>query len=119
MAKLYPGISDQSDYIRFCDINSFDPDSPFIRKYYKNSVAELARCQERREMRCSACRPTPVVAIGLTSAIELAVNHLTGNTGYARPVKHRCVLCNCEFAGQRVCPECGNHVFCVGADYES
>lgn len=119
MAKTYPGISDTSDYIRFCDINSFDPDSPFIRKYYKKSVAELARHKVRFEVRRSSCCPAPVFAIGLTSAIELAVNHLTDNTGYARPVKHRCVLCNCEFVGQRVCPECGNHVFCVGADYES
>ncbi|WP_370618241.1 putative zinc ribbon protein [Citrobacter meridianamericanus] len=119
MIKSYPGISDPLDYARFCDINSFDPDSPFIRKYYKKSVAELAGHQQRSELRRSACRPAPVFAIGLTSAIELAVSHLTDNTGYSRPVKYRCVACNIEFSGQRICPRCGNHVYCVGVDYES
>lgn len=118
MHKHYPGISDPMDYLRFCDIHSFDPDSPFIRKYYKKSVAELAGHQHRSELRRSACRPVPVFAIGLTSAIELAVNHLTENTGYSRTDKHRCVICNSEFSGQRICPQCGNHVFCVGVNNE-
>ncbi|EIY0670670.1 hypothetical protein MMC72_004970 [Salmonella enterica] len=114
MIKSYPGITDAVDFARFCDVNSFDPDSPFIRRYYKLTQARQADHERRFAARRSGAR-LPVIAIGLTAAVELAVRHVNENSGYALPDKYRCVACNCEFSGQRICLKCGNHVYCVEA----
>ncbi|HDP0318539.1 TPA: hypothetical protein P5S08_003729 [Salmonella enterica subsp. enterica serovar Concord] len=119
MIKSYPGITDPMDYARFCDVNSFDPESPYIRQYYKKSLAERARHEHRLSARRASGKPLPVFAIGLTSAIELAVQHINDNSGYSRPDNYRCVACNHEFFGQRICPRCGNHVYCVEVSHES
>ncbi|EEP9144676.1 hypothetical protein HBD75_003479 [Salmonella enterica] len=117
MIKSYPGIADAADYARFCDVNSFDPDSPFIRQYYKKSMARQIKHEQRFSSRRGAGASRPVYAIGLTAAIELAVSHLSDN--HPVPERHRCVACNIEFTGARQCPRCGNHVYCVGVDDES
>lgn len=119
MAKSYPGITDPQDYARFCDLHSFDPDSPYIRKYYKKTVSDLIKHKNRTELNFHFSRSAPVFAIGLTSAIELAVQHVSSNTGYSSVENHRCVICSMDFSGQRICPHCGNHVFCVSVNHDS
>lgn len=112
MIKSYPGIADALDYARFCNVNSFDPDSPFIRSYYKKSLAHQTRHELSIKARRAAGAPCPVYAIGLTAAIELAVSHLSDSVPF--PVRYRCVACNIKFSGERKCPCCQNHVYCVG-----
>ncbi|EHB9442807.1 hypothetical protein JT886_003204 [Salmonella enterica] len=117
MIKSYPGIADSLDYARFCNVNSFDSDSPYIRSYYKRSLAHQTRHELSIKARRAAGAPCPFYAIGLTAAIELAVSHLSDTPPSS--VRHRCVACNIEFTGERKCPRCHNHVYCVGADDES
>lgn len=117
MIKSYPGIADALDYARFCDVNSFDPESPYIRQYYKKSISRQAKHEKVFSSRRTAGAPRPVYAIGLTAAIELAVSHLSDN--HPVPVRHRCVACDIEFTGARQCPRCGNHVYCVEVAHES
>lgn len=117
MIKSYPGIADALDYTRFCDVNSFDPESPYIRAYYKKNCLLKARHLKQFSSSRTACAPRPVYAIGLTAAIELAVSHLSDN--HSVPVRHRCVVCDIEFPGVRNCPRCGNHVYCVEVADES
>lgn len=117
MIKSYPGIADALDYARFCDVNSFDPESPYIRQYYKKSVSRQAKHEKVFSSRRTAGAPRPVYAIGLTAAIELAVSHL--NDERPSPEIYRCVACDIEFSGPRQCPICGNHVYCVEVPYES
>ncbi|EDJ2557662.1 hypothetical protein CE665_25505 [Salmonella enterica subsp. enterica serovar Poona] len=117
MIKSYPGIADALDYARFCNVNSFDPDSPYIRSYYKKNCLLQAKHERSVRARSAAGAPRPVYAIGLIAAIELAVSHLSDTPPSS--VRHRCVACNIEFTGERKCPRCNNHVYCVGADDES
>lgn len=117
MIKSYPGIADSLDYARFCNVNSFDPDSPYIRSYYKRSLAHQTRHELSIKARRAAVAPRPFYAIGLTAAIELAVSHLSDTPPSS--VRHRCVACNIEFTGERKCPRCHNHVYCVEAADES
>ncbi|EAA8759257.1 hypothetical protein AH782_09680 [Salmonella enterica subsp. enterica] len=116
MIKSYPGIADALDYARFCDVNSFDPESPYIRQYYKKSISRQAKHEKLFASRRAAGAPRLVYAIGLTAAIELAVSHL--NDEHSIPEIYRCVSCDIEFTGERQCPRCGNHVYCVGVDDE-
>ncbi|HAT1685025.1 TPA: hydrogenase maturation nickel metallochaperone HypA [Klebsiella oxytoca] len=115
MLKSYSGIADPVDYARFCDLHSFDPDSPYIRQYYKKSLAQQALHERllaaRRAASHTRTKPLPVVAIGLTAAIELAVKHLHDEPDNARSGRWRCLACHYDFSGPRVCPKCGNHVF--------
>ncbi|ECG5640454.1 hypothetical protein E1K64_01535 [Salmonella enterica subsp. enterica serovar Poona] len=117
MIKSYPGIADALDYARFCNVNSFDPDSPYIRSYYKRSLAHQTRHELSIKARRVAGASRSVYAIGLTAAIELAVSHLSDTL--PSPVHHRCVACDIEFTGERKCPRCGNHVYCVEVIDES
>ncbi|EIN7839424.1 hypothetical protein LPF32_000765 [Salmonella enterica] len=117
MIKSYPGIADALDYARFCDVNSFDPESPYIRQYYKKSISRQAKHEKLFASRRAAGAPRPVYAIGLTAAIELAVSHLSDS--HPVTVRHRCVVCDIEFPGVRNCPRCGNHVYCVEVADES
>lgn len=117
MIKSYPGIADALDYARFCNVNSFDPDSPYICSYYKKNCLLQAKNERSVRARSVAGASRPVYAIGLTAAIELAVSHLSDTP--PSPVRHRCVACNIEFTGERECPHCHNHVYCVEVNNES
>ncbi|MDJ6368674.1 hypothetical protein LEA60_26535 [Salmonella enterica] len=117
MIKSYLGIADALDYARFCNVNSFDPDSPYIRSYYKKNCLLQAKNERSVRARSVAGASRPVYAIGLTAAIELAVSHLSDNPPV--PERHRCVACDITFTGERKCPRCNNHVYCVGADDEA